>query len=747
MFNRQCVSFIAATFISMASASLCRAQQAAQPPAKSEVRETWRKAMVKIPLPKKGCFNAAYPALEWKEVPCSTAQPPLMRPRPEQSGGKPGPNNIGNGGTNDWAALSAGTITLTEGSFNSVTPGTTESGAGTTDSFSLQLNSRPFTTSVCGAIVGCQGWVQFVFANNTPSPFCTCIFVQYWLLSWGTTACPTGWQQEGVDCVTNGANVTSVTGVPTSVLASLTLTGTTAGGTDTVFLDTGGGLSASGTDSILNLETAWNAVEFNVFGDGGGTEAVFSSGTTIVVKTSITDTTGNPPTCLQQSFTGETNNLNLADITGTSTLVCCPFGAPSPNIQFMETNAGHTATCGATQLLGDPHITTTDGTHYNFQGAGEFVSLRDAGKGEIQTRQKPVSTTFIGSDSYDGLTTCVSLNTAVAARVGDHRVTWEPNLSGVPDPSGLQLRVDGTLTTLSPQGMALGTGGRVVPAPGGSLEVDFPDGKTLLATPEWWAAQSEWYLNVVVSNLGLVSADNVASGMGIAGAIANGSWLPALPNGASMGPMPASLTQRYTDLYKKFADAWRVNDKDTLFDYAPGTSTDTFTMKDWPPEQPPCVVKDTKPLEPVSEAVAEAACRRITDLNMRADCVFDVRATGHVVFAKTYLATQRIRIDSTTTSLTDTTDPKRDGKRITFTAFVVANSSAAAGVPSGTIQFTVDGSKKGEPVTVDAKGRAKWETSRLRTGTHRITASYIPGADSVFLPSTSSEKLQTVRRR
>ena len=38
---------------------------------------------------------------------------------------------------------------------------------------------------------------------------------------------------------------------------------------------------------------------------------------------------------------------------------------------------------------------------------------------------------------------------AVAARVGKHRVTYEPNLSGVPDPSGLQLRVDGTLTTLT----------------------------------------------------------------------------------------------------------------------------------------------------------------------------------------------------------------------------------------------------------------------------------------------------------
>ena len=34
--------------------------------------------------------------------------------------------------------------------------------------------------------------------------------------------------------------------------------------------------------------------------------------------------------------------------------------------------------------------------------------------------------------------------------------------------------------------------------------------------------------------------------------------------------MPASLGARYDTLYEKFADAWRVTDRDSLFDYAPG---------------------------------------------------------------------------------------------------------------------------------------------------------------------------------
>ena len=76
--------------------------------------------------------------------------------------------------------------------------------------------------------------------------------------------------------------------------------------------------------------------------------------------------------------------------------------------------------------------------------------------------------------------------------------------------------------------------------------------------------------------------------------------------------------------------------------------------------------------------------------------------------------------------------------------FVAANG-AVTSVPSGTVQFSVDGSNEGEPVTVDAKGRAAWETSRLRVGKHRVAASYVPSVESTFLP-TSIEKIHVVRR-
>lgn len=312
---------------------------------------------------------------------------------------------------------------------------------------------------------------------------------------------------------------------------------------------------------------------------------------------------------------------------------------------------------GVLALNGDPHITTLDGTRYDFQGAGEYVVLRDPGVAEVQVRQAPIATTFNpGPNPYHGLATCVSLNSAVAARVGDHRVTYQPGLDGVPDPSGLELRVDGKLTQLPADGIELGGGGRVRPtsAPGG-LEILFPTKYVLRVTPGWWSSQSQWYLNVSVEPAEVRSMAGAAPGGsavigGLGGPIVAGSWLPKLPDGSSMGPMPASLPDRYVDLYEKFGKEWRVSDESSLFDYAPGSSTATFTLESWP-GQPPCELPDVDPVDPVSLEVAQQACAAIRDHALRADCVFDVRVTGELGFATTYRLTEDVTsIESETAS-------------------------------------------------------------------------------------------------
>ena len=346
---------------------------------------------------------------------------------------------------------------------------------------------------------------------------------------------------------------------------------------------------------------------------------------------------------------------------------------------------------------GDPHIKTVNGIHYDFQDAGEFVALRDANGMEIQTRQTPVATA-----------PWASVNTAIAARVGKHRVTWQPNISGVPDPSGLQLRVDGVLTTIGANGLDLGSGGRVMKSVGDGIEINFPDGTALFVTSNWWASQSQWYLNVRVFHTPATE--------GIMGVVEPNSWL-----------------------LEEFADTWRVTDKTSLFDYAPCMSTKTFTLPNFPKEK-------ILPMKPENLALAQRVCGAIADKNMQEDCVFDVATTGDPIFAKSARISQRIQRGATSTTVSDDRDPTRIGEKVTFTA-TVARHAPGSGIPTGRVKFILDGKEVGRLVKLDSNGQAQWKTFRIMVGDHRVAARYVPGKDSVFLPSSSLDENHTVEER
>ncbi len=384
---------------------------------------------------------------------------------------------------------------------------------------------------------------------------------------------------------------------------------------------------------------------------------------------------------------------------------------------------------------GDPHIRTIDGVHYDFQASGEFVSLRSADGFEVQTRQTAIPTTFFpGPHPYTGLATCVSVNSAVAAWVGNQRVTFQPRLDGVADPSGLELRIDGAVTALTNAGTNLSGGGRVARSAVGGLEIDFPGGATLVATPGFWTSQGKWYMNVNVYGTDALE--------GVMGPIARGSWLPALPDGSGLGPMPASTSQRYQVLYGKFADAWRVTDATTLFDYAPGKSPADYTIGAWPKENPPCEIPREKPAEPESVRVAAKACGELRNKARFENCVFDVTATGEVGFAKTYLATERLETFGTGVLLSFD-----DGKRPAFVASVVPRTPHPKLAPRGLMQFYMHGKPAGEPVKVDELGRARWMPREFNPENYRVSAQFIPAQDSEFLGSWSREIQKPDRSR
>jgi hypothetical protein len=310
--------------------------QPTQPPS----RETWRALMSRVPLPKMGCFKSSYPSFTWQEVPCTTPPP---RPYPPARG--PRPQTVGNG--NNFVANTAGSISSATGSFDSITGMQTETDSESGDNvFSLQLNSNLFLTSSCSGAANpmeCSGWQQFVFANSGPAwfPFPGGAFIQYWLLNWRHSlgafevgpACPTNWTSYENHCYRNSDRAVRVPHQAISALHDLSLTGQVTGGPhapDTVTLSTGSDLYvAAEYDSVLNLATSWKAAEFNVFGNCCLNSANFNDGSTIVVRTSVIDGTGNPPAGTNEGFTGETNNLTLD---GTFSSV----GGTSPAIVFSE---------------------------------------------------------------------------------------------------------------------------------------------------------------------------------------------------------------------------------------------------------------------------------------------------------------------------------------------------------------------------------------------------------------------------
>jgi hypothetical protein len=303
----------------------------------------------------------------------------------------------------------------------------------------------------------------------------------------------------------------------------------------------------------------------------------------------------------------------------------------------------------------------------------------------------------------------------------------------------MQLRVDGVAASVASQEINLAGGGRISKAPAGDgIEIDFADDTVLTATPGFWPPAGKWYLNIHVARTRATE--------GIMGAIPPGSWLPALPNGASIGAMPATLHQRYVDLNQTFADAWRVSPATSLFDYEAGTSTATFTLRSWPPENPPCTLPDVPPVKPTDLGVAQQACATIGE-KLKGDCVFDVMVTGETGFAKTYAIAQQLRAGATTTKVSDDRDPSLTGEPVAFTATVVATSSGITISPTGVIQFTIDGSAAGKPVMLNSKGFATLTTAGLRAGTHKVSARFIPAAGSPFLGSTSFDEPHVVRVR
>jgi len=314
----------------------------------SATRANWRTLMAHNSTPAAGCFHASYPDIVWERVACKIGQPrahPVhTKPRddaPEVTGG------IGNGKSDDYVAEAAGLITEAVGSI-AISGVTSEVGVYEytvngvpqgilgPNEYSIQLNTNEFeTTSACAGHSGCTVWQQFVYATDYLEPGQAEVFMQYWLLDWGSSACPGGYTQDEKSCYANSF-LSPAPDVPVTDLGNVVLSGSaTAGGADTVtFTYDSEAYSTSFPDFVLDISSVWNKAEFNVVGNAGGARADFNAGSSITATIFLSDGSNGRPTCVQNDgTTGESNNLNLGPCAAYSRFAYRP-----PSIQFTESN-------------------------------------------------------------------------------------------------------------------------------------------------------------------------------------------------------------------------------------------------------------------------------------------------------------------------------------------------------------------------------------------------------------------------
>jgi len=516
---------VALATIVAASAAWAPANAAESP---QPSQRDWQNETAHAPRPGKGCFTAEYPKVQWQATPCTAApnmtQPPRRGPRPLV---------VGNG--DDVAAqVPSGFISTAIGSFDSVVNVTSESGPignsgpSIANAYTLQLNTNFFASTACAGSPnpGCQGWQQFVYANDGSSG---AAFIQYWLIQYNAP-CPggVGWNtfsfvgNPDIYCWKNDTGgAVGVPNQPITNLANLSLSGQVSASGDSVTLFDGSTAYTQVGDNAVNAAAGWNIAEFNVFGYGGnssgGGTASFNSGAALTVRTRTIYGGTAAPLCVATGFTAEKNNLSF----GTPAPA---IAQPGPAMKFIEdTVGGASSNCAAASTIGDVHAHTVAGLTYDFQAVGDFELAQVGPDFEVQARHVSGAPTWPNA----------SVNQAIGTRMGSTTVAVCEGPRLVVDGRGVRLPQDKTISLPS---------GVDITLTGGVYVVTDQSGNSVRVTPY------PGYLDVSV---GVGTWPTKVRGL--LGNPDNDVKLLEASDGTIF-----SVPLSFDDLYHRYGDSWRV---------------------------------------------------------------------------------------------------------------------------------------------------------------------------------------------
>ena len=228
---------------------------------------------------------------------------------------------------------------------------------------------------------------------------------------------------------------------------------------------------------------------------------------------------------------------------------------------------------------GDPHLRSFDQATYSFQTVGEFVVAKSTKDHfEVQARQSPQDRNF-------------SLNSAVAMNVAGDRLCYYSREK--PDGNFSPWRLNGQPISLNGRTYFLPNGG-TLSLNGRFYTVSWPTGENVIVESR---SGQFGFVNLTVE---VFDCD----GGGFEGLLGNANGImeddfngrssnrqrPVYASFSSFGnPLlqqaTANAEREYLNfLTRDFAEDWRVTDQTTLFDYAIGSSTSSFTDRTFPME-------------------------------------------------------------------------------------------------------------------------------------------------------------------
>ncbi len=295
---------------------------------------------------------------------------------------------------------------------------------------------------------------------------------------------------------------------------------------------------------------------------------------------------------------------------------------------------------------GEPHEETFSGATYAVQAVGEFTLARSTTDDlDIQVREQR----FPGAAD-------VSLDTATAMRVGGNIVELAANSAG-----RLELWLDRKAVAYASH--ALAGGGKISVESPQLATVTWPDGTavsvfsgdTIAIAHEVITCNSSDNINVFVK----VAPSRSGHLEGLLGDPGEPYDQLVGGNGLvySMDQLgfPWENVGNFDVLYHQFAQSWRISQQSSLFYYAKGQSTATFTDLSFPSK-----AFTVASLTPKTVAAAEKDCKAegITNSYLLSDCVYDLGLTGGRDLC---LAGAEARVQTATGGPTATALPESSG--------------------------------------------------------------------------------------